>query len=109
MVPDYVAKRGDFSTKGVDAVICATPNDSFVAEAWAKDQVVGDAVDMLADGNVEFNKALGLDLDLSGAGMGVRSKRYSALIVDGVIEELNVEEQPNDYKVSDPTSMLEKL
>ena len=107
-LPGYVEKAADFRAKGVDAIACTSVNDVFVMGAWGKDQGVGDDVIMLADGNGDFAEATGLVMDGSGFGMGKRSKRYSMIVKDGVVTELNIEE-PGDFKVSSADFMLGQL
>ena len=91
-LPGFVQHADDIQSKGADTIVCMSVNDVFVMDAWGKDQSVGDKVMMVADGNAEFTKALGLELDASGFGMGTRSQRFSLIADDGVIKELNVEE-----------------
>lgn len=91
-LPGYVQNAEKIRAKGVDQIVCVSVNDAFVMGAWAKDQQCGDKVRLLADGNADFSKAMGLDLDGSGFGMGTRSQRYAAIIQDGVIKHLGVEE-----------------
>jgi len=107
-LPGYKEKAADFRSKGVDTVACVSVNDVFVMNAWGKDQKVGDDVVMLADGNGVFAKAVGLEMDGSGFGMGQRSKRYSMIVDDGVVTTLNVE-APGEFKVSAADYMLEQL
>lgn len=107
-LPGYVEKAAEFRAKGVDAIACTSVNDVFVMGAWGKDQGVGDDVIMLADGNGDFAEATGLVMDGSGFGMGKRSKRYSMIVKDGVVTELNIEE-PGDFKVSSADFMLGQL
>ncbi|MES1203282.1 MAG: peroxiredoxin [Pseudomonadota bacterium] len=107
-LPSYREKAKQFFAKGVDVIACTSVNDAFVMEAWGKDQKTSDDIMMLADGNAEFAKALGLDNDSSKFGMGTRSKRYSMLVKNGVVEKLNVEE-PGEYKVSSAEYMLGQL
>jgi peroxiredoxin len=107
-LPGYKEKAADFRSKGVDTVACVSVNDVFVMNAWGKDQQVGDDVVMLADGNGVFAKAVGLDMDGSGFGMGQRSKRYSMIVDDGVVTTLNVE-APGEFKVSAADYMLDQL
>jgi len=90
-LPGFQVRAEDFQAKGVDTVACVTVNDPFVVAAWAKDRNVGDTNQMLSDGNCELAEAMGLVLDGSGVGLGKRSKRYSALIEDGVVKSLHVE------------------
>ncbi|MCF8880897.1 peroxiredoxin [Hyphobacterium sp. SN044] len=107
-LPGYVEKAAELRAKGVDAIACTSVNDVFVMGAWGKDQGVGDDVIMLADGNGDFAAATGLEMDGSGFGMGKRSKRYSMIVKDGVVTELNIEE-PGDFKVSSADFMLGQL
>jgi peroxiredoxin len=89
-LPGFKEKAAEFRARGVDTIACTSVNDAFVMGAWARDQGVGDDILMLADGNGAFARAVGLELDASGFGMGSRSKRYSMLVKDGVVKELNV-------------------
>ena len=104
-VPSYVQNSDAFKAKGVDAIVCISVNDAFVMGAWGKDQGAGDKVLMLADGNGEFTRAMGLEFDASKFGMGSRSQRYSAVVKDGVVKSLNVEE-PGAFDVSSAEHML---
>ena len=106
-LPGFVQKAGDLKAKGVDTIACMAVNDPFVMEAWGKDQNVGE-IAMLADGSADFAKALGLELDLTGRGMGMRAQRYSMIVKDGVIEKLNVEEG-GAFEVSSADHMLGQL
>jgi peroxiredoxin len=107
-LPGFKDHAGDLNAKGVDTIACVSVNDVFVMGHWGKDQDVGDKVLMLADGNGDFTKALGLELDGSKFGMGLRSQRYSMIVKDGVVETLNVEEG-GDFKVSSADYMLAQL
>ncbi len=107
-VPSYVQNVDKLKGKGVDEIWCIAVNDAFVMGAWGKDQKCGGKVRMMADGSATFTKALGLDMDLTGRGMGVRSQRYSMLVDDGVVKALNLE-QPGKFEVSDAETMLKKL
>jgi peroxiredoxin len=107
-LPSFRDHLADFKAKGVDTVACTAVNDHFVMSAWAKDQDVVDDIVMLADGSGEFARAVGLDADFSKFGMGPRSKRYSMIIKDGVVDQLNVEEG-GEYKVSSAEYLLERL
>lgn len=107
-LPGYKEKAAEFRKKGVDTVACVSVNDVFVMNAWGKDQQVGDDVVMLADGNGAFAKAVGLEMDGSGFGMGQRSKRYSMIVDNGVVTTLNVE-APGEFKVSAADYMLDQL
>ena len=107
-LPGFKEHAADFSAKGVDVVACTSVNDYFVMKAWAKDQGITNEVVMLADGNAEFARAMGLVLDGSGFGMGPRSQRYAAVVKDGVIDKLFVEEK-GEFKVSSADYVLEQL
>ena len=107
-LPGYKTHAGDLKAKGVDAIACVSVNDVFVMKAWGEDQGVGDDVLMLADGNGDFTRAVGLDFDGSRFGMGQRSQRYSLIAKDGVVTELNVE-QGGEFKVSSAEYMLAQL
>lgn len=108
-LPGFKDHRADLSAKGVDTVACISVNDGFVMGAWADSQgVSGDEIVMLADGNGELTQALGLGLDASGFGMGQRSQRYSMLVKDGVVSQLNIE-QGGEFKVSSAEYLLEQL
>lgn len=91
-LPGYVNNAGALQAKGVDQVACMAVNDVFVMDAWGRSAGVGDSVLMLADGNGEYARALGLELDASGFGMGMRGQRFSMVVDDGIVAELNVEE-----------------
>lgn len=107
-LPGYKEKAAEFRAKGVDAIACVAVNDVFVMNAWGKDQQVGDDVIMLSDGNGAFAKAVGLEMDGSGFGMGSRSQRYSMIVEDGVVKQLNVE-APGKFEVSSADFMLGQL
>jgi len=107
-VPSYVANIDKLKGKGVDEVWCVSVNDAFVMGAWAKDQKSTGKVRMMADGSAALTKAMGLEMDLTARGMGVRSQRYSMLVDNGVVKSLNVE-QPGKFEVSDADSMLKQL
>ncbi len=107
-LPGFKDHAADFRAKGVDTVACISVNDYFVMKAWAKDQGIGDEVVMLADGNGEFARAVGLDMDGSGFGMGPRSRRYAMIVKDGVIEQLFIEGK-GEFKVSSAEYVLEQL
>jgi peroxiredoxin len=107
-VPSFVNNRDKLKAKGVDEVWCVSVNDAFVMGAWGRDQKSSGKVRMMADGSAVFTKALGLELDLTGRGMGVRSTRYSMLVEDGVVKQLNVE-QPGKFEVSDAETMLRQI
>ena len=107
-VPGYVACHDRLRARGIDEVWCISVNDAFVMGAWGRDQKAGGKVRMMADGSATFTKALGLEMDLTARGMGVRSQRYSMLVDDGVVKTLHVE-QPGKFEVSDADSMLRSL
>jgi len=107
-LPGYVQHAEEIKAKGVDTIACMSVNDVFVMDAWGKDRAVGDKVLMLADGNAEFTGALGLELDASGFGMGHRSQRFSMVVHNGVVKELNVE-APKEFKVSTAECVLKQL
>lgn len=107
-LPSFKEKAAELKAKGVDLIACTAVNDGFVMAAWAKDQNSYDDMLMLADGSGEFAKAIGLDADFSKFGMGLRSKRYSMIVKDGVVDTLNVEEA-GEYKVSSAEHMLGQL
>ena len=91
-LPGFVVRADDIRAKGVAGIYCVSVNDAFVMGAWAAANEVGDKVAMIADGSATFTKALGLDVDLTGGGLGVRSKRYAAIIRDGILSFLAVED-----------------
>ena len=91
-VPGFLASADALKAKGVDTIACMSVNDAFVMGAWAKDQGTGDKIEMLGDGSAELTKAMGIELDLTGRGLGVRSRRFSMLLDDGVVTQLNLEE-----------------
>ena len=104
-VPGYVANAEALRAAGVDEIWCVSVNDAFVMGAWGRDQKTGGKVRMMADGSADFAKATGLTLDLNARGMGLRSNRYSMLVVDGVVKTLNVE-AAGKFEVSDADTML---
>lgn len=104
-VPGYVEKADALKAAGVDEIWCVSVNDAFVMGAWGRDQRTAGKVRMMADGSAEFAKATGLTLDLTTRGMGLRSNRYSMLVVDGVVKTLNVE-GPGKFEVSDADTLL---
>jgi peroxiredoxin len=106
-VPGYVEKAGALKAAGVDEIWCVSVNDAFVMGAWGRDQNTSGKVRMMADGSADFAKAVGLTLDLTSRGMGVRSNRYSMLVVDGVVKSLNVE-GPGKFEVSDADTLLKQ-
>jgi peroxiredoxin len=107
-VPGYVQHAADFKAKGVDEIWCVSVNDAFVMGAWGRDQKSTGIVRMMADGSGTFTKALGLEFDLTSKGLGVRSQRYSMLVEDGVVKQLNLE-NGGGFAVSSAEKMLEQL
>jgi peroxiredoxin len=107
-VPGFVNNFEALKAKGIDRIVCVSVNDVFVMSAWGKDQKSADKILMLADGNGEFARAIGLELDAKGFGMGTRSQRYSMLVDNGVVTKLNVEEG-GQYKVSSAEHLLGQL
>ncbi|HQZ31604.1 MAG TPA: peroxiredoxin [Arenimonas sp.] len=106
-LPGYAEKFGEFQKRGIE-VACLAVNDAFVMDAWAKSQDVPEGVHMLADGNAAFAKALGLELDATAFGMGLRAKRFALYAEDGVVKQLHVE-APGEFKVSSADYVLEHL
>ncbi|PHR60577.1 MAG: peroxiredoxin [Robiginitomaculum sp.] len=107
-LPGYKEQAQALHDKGVDTIVCTSVNDVFVLHAWEKDQGTMDDIQMLADGNGSFAKALGLDFDGSAFGMGTRGQRFSILVKDGVATHINVEE-PGEFRVSSAEYLLEQL
>ena len=106
-LPSYVEKASELKEKGVEEIACISVNDAFVMSAWNKSDGSQD-ITMLADGNGAFSEAVGLSMDASKFGMGKRSQRYSMLVNDGVVEQLNVE-APGEYRASSAETLLEQL
>lgn len=107
-LPGYLKLVDQFKAKGVDQIVCVSVNDAFVMGAWAKDQQVGDKILMLADGNGDFTRAMGLELDGTGFGMGKRSQRYALIAENGIIKHLGVEEGRN-FEASKAETILALL
>lgn len=107
-LPSYVNNAAGLKAKGIDAIACVAVNDAFVMGAWGKEHQADGKVMMLGDGSADFTNAIGLDLDRISAGMGIRSQRYSMLVEDGVVKQLNVEPS-GEYGISSAEAMLEKL
>ncbi|MGU3399453.1 peroxiredoxin [Brucellaceae bacterium D45D] len=108
-LPGFLDNRDAILAKGVDQIAVVSVNDPFVMGAWAQSTGGEGKILFLADGSAAFTKAAGLDLDLSGGGLGVRSKRYSAIIEDGVVKALNIEEQPGQAVTSAASALLQQL
>ena len=104
-VPSYLSNLDKLKAKGVDEVWCLAVNDAFVMHAWAKDQKAQGKIRFMGDGSAEYAKKLGLELDLNARGMGTRLQRFSMLVDDGVVKQLNIE-APGKYEVSDAETML---
>lgn len=107
-VPSYLANYDKLKAKGIDEIWCISVNDAHVMGAWGRDQKATGKIRMMADGSAEYTKMLGLEQDLSAGGMGIRMKRMSMLVEDGVVKQLNVE-APRKYEVSDAETMLKQL
>jgi peroxiredoxin len=107
-LPGFIAKADEIRARDIDTIACLSVNDAFVMDAWGKDRGAGDKVLMLADGNAEFSRAMGLDFDGSKFGMGVRSQRYAAVVEDGVVKTLAVE-KPMKFEVSSAEAILKTL
>ncbi len=108
-LPGFVDHLSAFADKGVDTVACVSVNDAFVMKAWAESQSIGlDEIVMLADGNGDFARAIGLTMDAKGFGMGERSQRYAMLVKDGVVTQLNVE-APGEFKVSTAEHLIAQI
>ena len=107
-LPGFVAAADALKAKGVDSIVCLSVNDAFVMAAWGRDQNVGGKVDMVADGSANFSKATGLDIDLTAKGMGVRCQRFSMVVDDGVVKNLNIDE-PGKFEITSAEFMLEQL
>jgi peroxiredoxin len=107
-LPGFVANADTILGKGVDTIACISVNDAFVMDAWGKDQNAGGKVMMLADGNGDFAKAMGVDEDRTDKGMGIRSRRYAMVVEDGVVKTLNIE-APGKFEISDADTILAAL
>jgi peroxiredoxin len=108
-LPSFLNNADAFKAKGIDTIAVTGVNDVFVMEAWKKANNAGGKVEFLADGNADFAKAIGMELDASGNGLGIRSKRYSMLIDNGVVKQFNLEENPGEAKTSSAENMLSSL
>jgi len=106
-VPSYLAAYDKLKAKGVDTIACMSVNDAFVMGAWGREQHTDDKIRMLGDGSAAYTKALGLELDLTARGMGVRSQRFSMLVKDGVVKALNIE-APGKFEVSDAKTLVDQ-
>jgi peroxiredoxin len=108
-LPGFIANEDSFKAKGVDAIAMTSVNDHHVLSAWSKATGADGKVSFLADGNGDFAKATGLEFDASGGGLGVRSKRYSMLVEDGVVKKLNIEESPGKVDLSGAEHLLAEI
>ena len=107
-LPGFVGNAEAIKKKGVNDIVCMSVNDAFVMDAWGKDQKVGEKVHMVADGNADLTKALGLEMDISGGGLGLRSKRFSMVVDNGTVTQLNVE-KPGAFEVSNAETVLKQI
>jgi peroxiredoxin len=107
-LPGFIDRADEICSKGVDSILCLSVNDAFVMDAWAKDRGAGDKVTMVADGSAELTKALGLELDGTKFGMGLRAQRFAAVLDDGVVSALHVE-APMKFEVSSAEAILAEL
>lgn len=108
-LPGFVEKAQAFRDKGVDAIVCVTVNDPFVARRWAEEQGAQGVVTMLPDGNAELTRAMGLEFDGSAAGLGLRCKRFSMLVDDGVVTSLHVDDNPKSVEETNAEKLLAEL
>lgn len=108
-LPGFVAKADEIKAKGIDAIMVTSTNDVFVMDAWAKATGGAGVIEFLSDGNADFAREIGLSLDGSGFGLGTRSQRYSMIVEDGVVKELNVEDAPGKADVSGAEALLKLL
>jgi len=108
-LPDFAANKDALQKAGVDQIVCLSVNDAFVMRAWAEDLKIGDSVLMLCDGNCELTNALGMAIDLSAHGLGLRSKRYAMIVEDNVIKHIEIEETPATCTVSSAEYFVDLL
>lgn len=107
-LPGFLQNVQAFRAKGIDEIWCFAVNDAFVMNAWGRDQKVAGRIRMIADGSADYTRALGLELDLTRGGLGIRCKRFSMLLDDGVVRQLNIE-APGKFEVSDARTLLEQI
>lgn len=107
-LPGFVIRADDLFARGIDSILCLSVNDAHVMQAWGEQHNVEDRVRMIADGNADFTRAIGLEIDRSEVGMGIRSQRYAMIVNDGVVERLELE-APGAFEVSDADSILNAL
>ena len=108
-MPGFVDRVGELKAKGIDAIACTAVNDVFVLTNWANDTGAAGNIEMLADGSGDFAKAIGLEIDLSSFGLGVRSKRYAMLVDDGVVKVLNIDESPPVHDKSSAANLCSMI
>lgn len=108
-LPGFLAKADEIKARGIDAIVVTAVNDVFVMDAWSKATGAAGVIEFLADGNADFAKAIGLAFDGSGFGLGTRSQRYSMVVEDGVVRQLNVEDAPGKAEVSGAEHLLSQL
>lgn len=108
-LPGFVTHAEELKSKGVDSIACVSVNDVFVMNAWAEQTGAGDVLTFLADGSADFTRAIGMELDASGVGLGLRSRRYALLVDDGVVTVMNVEEVAGSAEVSSAEKILAAL
>lgn len=108
-LPDYIRRKAELEEKGVDEIICVSVNDPFVMDHWGKVSGAGDKVTMLPDGNAEFTKKMGLDMDASANGLGVRSKRYFMVVENGVVKDLKIEDKAGEMDLTSAGQCLASL
>jgi glutaredoxin/glutathione-dependent peroxiredoxin len=108
-LPGFLATIEAFKAKGIDTIACTAVNDAFVLDAWSKSTGTGDRILFLADGNGEFVRALGLEMDGTSGGLGTRSKRYAMLVEDGVVKVLNIEDAPGKAEKSAAQVLLDAI
>jgi len=108
-LPGFLKNADMFKAKGIDTIAVTGVNDVFVFDAWKKSTGAGGKIEFLSDGNGEFAKALDLSLDGSGAGLGIRSKRYAMLVEDGVVKKLNIEDAPGKAEASSADALLKQM
>jgi len=108
-VPGFLAHADDLKAKGVDTIACVSVNDAFVMGKWAADTGGDGTIQFLADGNGDFARAIGMDVDLGAVGLGIRSKRYAMVVRDGEVMALNIEDAPSSAEKSSATELLKSL
>ncbi|SDQ79954.1 peroxiredoxin [Pseudovibrio sp. Tun.PSC04-5.I4] len=108
-LPGFIDNADAINAKGVDTIAVVSVNDAFVMAAWSRDTRADNKILFLADGSADFTKAIGLELDASAFGMGIRSKRYSMIVKDGVLSSLNIEEAPGEATISSAENILSQL